>query len=215
MLGGWNGKDGPFDASSGYKVVKYDNSSISGLDGLRGAFVSCDAARSTAMTRTGVTCHDISNCRVLQGGRSMTTETGISGGVAAAPDRFEKNKIQRRVVVAVLTTMLLAVAWIVGNRWMPGGVPPGIVVLGVVLGGLNSLIAMGLILIYRAIRVINFAQAALGGLASAVAILLVTGSHLPVLSSYWAAVPLGIILAIATGFVSTCSSIGVSSGHLV
>jgi ABC-type branched-subunit amino acid transport system ATPase component/ABC-type branched-subunit amino acid transport system permease subunit len=131
----------------------------------------------------------------------MTTETGISGGVAAAPDRFEKNKIQRRVVVAVLTTMLLAVAWIVGNRWMPGGVPPGIVVLGVVLGGLNSLIAMGLILIYRAIRVINFAQAALGGLASAVAILLVTGSHLPVLSSYWAAVPLGIILAIATGFV--------------
>jgi hypothetical protein len=45
MLGGWNGKDGPFDASSGYKVVKYDNSSISGLDGLRGAFVSCDGGK--------------------------------------------------------------------------------------------------------------------------------------------------------------------------
>ena len=69
------------------------------------------------------------------------------------------------------------------------------------LGGLNSLIAMGLVLVYRAIRVINFAQAALGALGAALAILLVTGSHVRILSDYWVAVPVGIALAVVTGYV--------------
>lgn len=112
-----------------------------------------------------------------------------------------KDSVQRKLVILTIVLVALDAAWALGDAFMPGGVPPGVVVLGVALGGLNSLIAMGLILIYRAIRVINFSQTALGGFASALAILLVTGSHVPVLSSYWVAVPLGIVLAVLTGFV--------------
>ena len=45
MLGGWNGRDGPFDPSSTYKVVAYSNSVVSPLDGQPGAFVACDGNR--------------------------------------------------------------------------------------------------------------------------------------------------------------------------
>ena len=38
--------------------------------------------------------------------------------------------------------------------------------LGVVLGSLTGLTAMGLVLVYRASRVVNFAQAEFGGLAA-------------------------------------------------
>ncbi len=105
-----------------------------------------------------------------------------------------RNASLRRGVASVVA---LAVAYFVANAFMRNGVPSGIVVQGVVIGGLDSLIAMGLILIYRSIRVINFSQAALGGLASALSILLVTGSHW----SYWVAVPIGIAAAVVTGFL--------------
>src|SRR5581483_4435400 len=57
--------------------------------------------------------------------------------------------------------------------------------------------AMGIVLIYRATRAINFAQAEIGGLAAAIAVVMVTGSGLP----YGLAVPLGLLAAMATGAV--------------
>lgn len=103
----------------------------------------------------------------------------------------------RAFLRAVVSVIGLGAAYFIANAYMRSGVPPGIVVQGVVIGGLDSLIAMGLILVYRSIRVINFSQAALGGLASALSILLVTGSHW----SYWLAVPVGIAAAVVTGFL--------------
>lgn len=66
------------------------------------------------------------------------------------------------------------VGWLFLHLVLPNGLPAGVVVLGVVLGSLTGLTAIGLILIYQAARVINFAQAALGSAASVLAIQLVT-----------------------------------------
>ena len=61
-------------------------------------------------------------------------------------------------------------------------VPRGIFVGGAVIGALYGLVAMGLILVYRASRIINFAQAQLGSLPAVVALLLVARHGWPYLS---------------------------------
>ncbi|MBV9041883.1 MAG: ATP-binding cassette domain-containing protein [Acidimicrobiia bacterium] len=94
---------------------------------------------------------------------------------------------------AVAAAALLT--WIVAGALLPSGLPFGVVVLGLVLGGLTSLTAMGLVLIYRSSRIINFAQVEIGGLAATVAQVMVRGWH----QSYFLAVPVGIAVAIGTG----------------
>lgn len=91
----------------------------------------------------------------------------------------------------------MAVLWVAAAQLLPAGLPFGIVLYGVVLGALDALTAIGLVLIYRAARVVNFAQADMGGLAAAVAVVMVTGAHLP----YFAAVPLGLGAGLLTGYV--------------
>jgi ABC-type branched-subunit amino acid transport system ATPase component/ABC-type branched-subunit amino acid transport system permease subunit len=58
---------------------------------------------------------------------------------------------------------------------LPYGVPIGILVNGAVIGTLYSLVAFGLILVYKANRFINFAQAAIGGVPALLALLLLAG----------------------------------------
>ena len=97
------------------------------------------------------------------------------------------------------------VAWVVGAfaLWglavvaLPSGLPFGVLLYGLVLGGLSSLIALGLVLVYRSARIINFAQADIGGLAAAVAVMMVIGWHLP----YGLALVVGLAAAVATGAV--------------
>jgi ABC-type branched-subunit amino acid transport system ATPase component/ABC-type branched-subunit amino acid transport system permease subunit len=88
-----------------------------------------------------------------------------------------------------------AVVWVIAAAILPNGLPVGVVVLGIVLGALTSLTAMGLVLIYRANRIINFAQVEMGGLATVVALLVVIGFHLP----YVLGVVLGLVAAVVTG----------------
>src|ERR687892_685695 len=76
------------------------------------------------------------------------------------------------VRVAAATAGLLA-AWRILDAWLPRGMPTGIVVLGMVFGSLYALNAIGLVLIYRANRVINFAQAEFGSVAAVLAIVFV------------------------------------------
>jgi len=96
-----------------------------------------------------------------------------------------------------LGAVLVVVAWALAGALLPNGLPLGVVLLGLVLGGLSALTAMGLVIVYRSARIINFAQAEIGGLSAAVAVVMVTGSHLP----YFAALPVGLAVAILTGLV--------------
>ncbi len=91
----------------------------------------------------------------------------------------------------------LMAGWAVAGALLPNGLPFGVVLLGLVLGGLSALTAMGLVIVYRSARIINFAQAEIGGLSAAVAVVMVTGSHLP----YFAALPVGLVVALLTGLV--------------
>ena len=75
--------------------------------------------------------------------------------------------------------------------------PLGIIVLGVVYGSVTALGAMGLILVYRANRFINFAHGALGSLVGVLAIGMVKVHGVP----YFVALPVSVVVGAVVGAV--------------
>ncbi|GAC1593735.1 MAG: hypothetical protein NVS3B21_15060 [Acidimicrobiales bacterium] len=73
--------------------------------------------------------------------------------------------------------------------------PPAILFLGAVLGSLSALVAMSIVLVYRANRIINFAAGDLGAVASVLAVSLIVGPHVP----YFLALLLGLGTALLLG----------------
>ena len=74
-------------------------------------------------------------------------------------------------------------------------IPRGVILAGAVVGAGYSLVAMGLILVYRASRIINFAQAQLGSVPAIVALLLVAKHGWP----YLAVIPIVIFGSMLLG----------------
>ncbi|MEZ5237954.1 MAG: hypothetical protein R2716_03045 [Microthrixaceae bacterium] len=75
-----------------------------------------------------------------------------------------------RIRAAALGAAGFLVAWGLGAVLLPKGMPVGVVLLGMVFGATTGLTSVGLILIWRANRVINFANLAIAGLAGALAV---------------------------------------------
>jgi len=73
--------------------------------------------------------------------------------------------------------------------------PPGIILQGIVLGSLTGLTAMGLVLVYRACRIVNFAQAALGSAAGMLATQLFQQRDW----NYYASFAMGLLVAALVG----------------
>ena len=113
--------------------------------------------------------------------------TGGSDAVAASP--------LRRLLVALAWVVGVALLWTFLAQVLSKGLPAGIVVLGVIYGALYALVAIGIVLVYRANRIINFAQAQLGVVAAVLAIEL----HVTYGLGYLLAVAAGIAAAIAIG----------------
>lgn len=76
-------------------------------------------------------------------------------------------------------------------------VPAGVLLRGVIIGLLGALIAVGMALIYRANRILNFAQSDLGGMPGALAVLLITFSGL----NWFLAFGVGLTAAVVLGLV--------------
>lgn len=76
-------------------------------------------------------------------------------------------------------------------------VPAGIALRGVVLGLLAAMVSVGMALVYRANRIINFAQTDLGYVPAALSVLLVVASGLP----WFLAFGIGLGAAVALGAV--------------
>lgn len=74
-------------------------------------------------------------------------------------------------------------------------VPAGIVLRGVLVGGLTALVALGMALIHRSNRILNFAQADLGGVPAVLVLMVMTAWGW----SYAVAVPVGLVVALAVG----------------
>ena len=118
----------------------------------------------------------------------------MTAATSAVTARWAELTSTRRGRVAAGVVTVLAV-WLLAGAFLPNGLPLGIVLYGLVLGSLTALTAMGLVLIYRSSRIINFAQVEIGGLSATVAVVLVTGWHV----SYFVALPVGLAVAVATG----------------
>lgn len=112
-------------------------------------------------------------------------------GRKRGPSWVEDRRV--RSIVNGLAAALLF--YFVQQRLWPA--PIGVVLQGVVIGGLTALIAFGIVLIYRANRIVNFAQGDLGGLPASLAVLLIVGPGLP----YFLALPVGLAAAIGLGAI--------------
>ncbi len=89
-------------------------------------------------------------------------------------------------VPAIALAAELVFGWDHRGHWLgvlpgPAGVPFGNLVEGAIFGLLYALPAFGLILVYRAQRIINFAAAALGSGAAVLGLLVITQAHQPYL----------------------------------
>ncbi len=73
--------------------------------------------------------------------------------------------------------------------------PLSILFLGAVLGSLSALVAMGIVLVYRANRIVNFAQGSLGAVAAVLAASLIVSKGW----NFWLAIAAGLLAAVALG----------------
>ena len=110
--------------------------------------------------------------------------------------------LSSRTQTATAAVALAAVVAIVYNApgsgdYLADKAPWGIVVAGIIFGTVTALLAMGLILIYRTNRFINFAYGSMGSFGGVIAI----GLHKEQGLDFFAALPIGVAIGIATGFV--------------
>ncbi|HEY5888989.1 MAG TPA: ABC transporter permease [Acidimicrobiales bacterium] len=76
-------------------------------------------------------------------------------------------------------------------------VPAGVLVRGVIVGLLSALAALGLALVYRANRIINFAQTDLGSIPTTVGVYLIAFSGI----NYWLGLGAGLVSAVVVGAI--------------
>jgi branched-chain amino acid transport system permease protein len=92
--------------------------------------------------------------------------------------------------LALMFVMLEAAVLVKG--W---SLPAGVIVQGALIGGLTSLLAVGIALVYRANRIINFAQGDLGAFPATLAVLLmITGIGLPYVLAFFTGLAAAIVL---------------------
>ncbi|MHB1924600.1 MAG: ABC transporter permease [Acidimicrobiales bacterium] len=126
----------------------------------------------------------------------MTTVTpGLGAGAPAVASRLDRWVEDARVRRAFnWAAAALALYWVVERLWDP---PVGVILKGAVIGGLYSLLALGVALVYRANRIINFAQGDMGGAPAALTVMLLAASHWP----YPLAIATGLVSGVVVGVV--------------
>lgn len=77
----------------------------------------------------------------------------------------DRSTLLKLLVATVVTGAAIALA----DAVAPRGLPAGIIAVGLTIGSLNALVALGLILIYRAGKYVNFAQGGIGAAGAVVA----------------------------------------------
>ena len=108
---------------------------------------------------------------------------------AVLDERLEQPEV--RVALQIGAAVLAAL--VLFDRVVP--VPNAVLFIGVVNGAISALIAMGIVLVYRANRVVNFAAGELGAVAGLLAALLQAGPGW----GYVASVTGGLVAALAVG----------------
>ena len=110
--------------------------------------------------------------------------------IAALRSRPGRRGVPPPVIVAVA----LLLGWPLAAAVLPHGAPAGLVLSGIVIGTANGLLAIGLILIYRTNRIVNFAYGSLGSVAGLFGVELYLHSRWNYFLSMGIAVALGLAL---------------------
>src|SRR5580692_7596084 len=110
-------------------------------------------------------------------------------------DGLDKRARTVAALMSLLVVLAIAYELPLTKHILERRAPVGILVLGLVYGSVTAFSAIGLILIYRANRFINFAYAALGGSVGLVAI----GLFIVHGWSYWIVLPLGVAIGALVG----------------
>jgi branched-chain amino acid transport system permease protein len=115
------------------------------------------------------------------------------------PDTLERVSPRVRGIafsVVVSLIMLFAVPAVFHH-----GAPRGEIILGAELGAINGLLALGLVLTYRASRVINFSYGAMGALAATVGVELNLAKHVNWFICIAIALAVGAVLGLFVDFI--------------
>jgi branched-chain amino acid transport system permease protein len=116
--------------------------------------------------------------------------------VALERYRALDTRLRTAVVVGAVAVLYLLALHLPGTgHYLHKKMPLGIVVIGIITGTVTSLLAIGLILIYRTNRFINFAYGSMGSFVGVLAVGLYLQHHW----SYWVILPLGVVTGVAVG----------------
>ena len=103
--------------------------------------------------------------------------------------------LRRPVGKTAAGAIAAVVLWRVLAATLPHGAPTGIILAGAVFGAINALVALSIVLVYRANRVVNFAAAEFGSVAAVIAIELHIVEHV----NYFLAIITGLVAAAVMG----------------
>ncbi|HMX66833.1 MAG TPA: branched-chain amino acid ABC transporter permease, partial [Microthrixaceae bacterium] len=117
---------------------------------------------------------------------------GDGGGRPHPTEMYRSLPTAARVAVWAVG---LGVLWLVLGALLPSGMPLGVVLSGAIIGSATGLTAVGLILIWRANRVINFANGAMAGVAGLTAVHLFVSWGWP----YWTTLLTAPLLGLVVG----------------
>jgi branched-chain amino acid transport system permease protein len=150
-------------------------------------------------------------------GKHMTLMAAILLFVAALAWILPDGAPRRTATALAPALLMIAFALIM---WHP---PKDTVLDGAILGGLTSLLAVGLVIVYRANKIINFAQAEMGAVPANIAFLLILAKGWPyflgAFSGLLAAILLGVLVEFlflrrffnSPRLIATVATIGVQS----
>ena len=112
--------------------------------------------------------------------------------IAQVAERLRAARAAQAGVLAVVAYSTLY--WVPGSP-LPSVMPWGVITQGVIFGTSYALLAMGLILIYRTTRIVNFAYGAMGAMPGS----LTVGLFVAKGWNYWVAIVLGLAVGAASG----------------
>jgi branched-chain amino acid transport system permease protein len=116
----------------------------------------------------------------------------VSDVIDGVVDRVRNDRTTQIVVAAI--AIYVAFYWVPHSPF-PRRLPFGVVAQGIIYGTSYALLAMGLILIYRTTRIVNFAYGAMGAMPGAFTVGLFVGKGV----NYWVAIVVGVAVGVATG----------------
>lgn len=113
------------------------------------------------------------------------------------PPSFARNWEPRTRAAAgtISLLVLLAALWAATSAVWPGSAPGGVILLGLIFGTATGLLAIGLVLIYRANNIINFAYGAMGGVGGILTVMLFLEANF----NYFLAMGIGIASGLILG----------------